>query len=159
MQRSLPIVTMLLVFALSCATSPASRPEPQSALTAFVAAMTNADTDALAASFADDATVFMPFDAVPRRLEGKAEIRSVFDRFFQQMRKPGSAPPYMTLEPRDVRTQLLGDVAVVTFHLGSLPEPGSTAPRSFSRRTIVVRWNGERWLVEHLHASNLTVKP
>jgi len=43
-----------------------------------------------------------------------------------------------------------GDVAIVTAHL---VRP-STAPGT-SRRTFVLRKTGDRWLIVHLHASNL----
>ena len=122
--------------------------------------MVNADADALAELFEENATVFMPFDSVPRRIEGKEEIRKGFGALFEPMRKPGSAPPYMKLEPRDVKTQRIGnDVAIITFHLGSIPGAATTSPTMFSRRTMVVRLENSRWIVQHLHASNLQLRP
>jgi uncharacterized protein (TIGR02246 family) len=126
---------------------------------AFVAAMTSADIEALAAVFDDDATVFMPFDSLPRRLEGKAEIRAAFGRLFDQVRKSQSGPPYMKLEPHDVKMQIFSGYAVITFHLGAVPAEGATSPSSFSRRTFIVHPAGGRWLVSHLHASNLRLQP
>jgi uncharacterized protein (TIGR02246 family) len=143
----------------STATPLPPQPEPSAVITAFVAAMVNADADALAAIFDDDATVFMPFDSVPQRLEGRDEIRKVFGRFFEQVRKSAAAPPYMKLEPRDVKTQLFGDTAIITFHLGRVPDATATSPSGFSRRTFVAHRKGDRWLVKHLHASNMQLQP
>ena len=126
---------------------------------AFVSAMMNADTAALVAIFDDDATVFMPFDSVPRRLEGKEEIRAVFGRFFEQMRKSQSGPPYMRLQPLDAKTQIYPDFAVITFHLGTVPGSDATSPSMFSRRTLIVHRVNGAWRVAHLHASNMQVKP
>jgi len=149
-------VALALLFVAACASVPV-RPDPSTALTSFVSAMINADADALAAIFAEDATVFMPFDSAPRRIEGREEIRKAFAPLFEQVRKSASAPPYMKLEPRDVMTQRIGeDVAILTFHLG---DAAATAPTMFSRRTLVVRFENGRWVVEHLHASNLRLTP
>lgn len=148
----------LVSLALACAS--ARPPHPAAVLPLFIEAMESANTDALVSLFADDATVFMPFDSIPQRLQGKEEIRRAFQPFFESLqRRATSPPPYMSLEPRDVVTTSLGDVAIITFHLGRMPEAGATAPVSFSRRTLVVRRACGRWLVSHLHASNVRVPP
>jgi uncharacterized protein (TIGR02246 family) len=151
----------LLAFALAgCATAGSPfTPPPSSAIDAFVRAMENLDTEAMAAVFAEDATVFMPFEEVPRRLVGRDEIRNIFGRFFEGARKPGTGPPYMKLNPLDVQTQQFGDTAIVTFHLGRIPDAASTGPSSFSRRTFVLQRQGDRWVVKHLHASNMRLEP
>jgi len=46
---------------------------------------------------------------------------------------------------------MLGDVAIVTAHL---VRP-ATSPGT-SRRTFVLRKIGDRWLIVHLHASNVS---
>lgn len=157
----MPLLTrfILLAAVLFGLVSTGLAAEPSSAVTAFVSAMEQADADALAAIFDEKATVFMPFDAVPQRVEGRDEIRKVFARFFEQVRKSKPAPPYMKLEPRDLHMQLLGDTAILTFHLGSLPDAAATSPSMFSRRTFVVQRKGDRWLVQHLHASNMQLQP
>ena len=149
---------LTLVAALSVETAPAA--PPVSAVNAFVVAMENADADALAAAFAEDATVFMPFDSVPQRFTGRTAVRDVFARFFEGVRKQKPEPPYMKLEPRDLETQLLDDdTAIVTFHLGRPPAPDATTPSSLSRRTFVVQRVGGRWVIKHLHASNIRFEP
>lgn len=154
------MIMVAVLLATGCASStPAVRPAPATAASAFVTAMENADADQLAALFDEDATVFMPFDAMPQRLEGRHQIRTAFETFFEPMRKRAAAPPYMKLNPRDLQTQSLGDTAILTFHLGALPAAGATSPAAFSRRTFVVQWKNGRWLIQHLHASNMRLEP
>ena len=160
LKTAIATVSLLALALAGCATagSPAT-PPPSSAVDAFVRAMENLDTEAMGAVFAEDATVFMPFEEVPRRLVGRDEIRSVFGRFFEGARKPGAGPPYMKLNPVDVQTQQFGDTAIVTFHLGRVPDATATGPSSFSRRTFVMQRQGDRWVVRHLHASNMRLEP
>ena len=154
MKRLLPLFLLSLV--LGGATARAA--EPADPVNGFLTAMSNADSDAMAALYTDDATVFMPFDAVPSRLVGKAQIHEVFEKFFAGVRKSGK-PPYMSLNPRDLQTQLFGDTAIITFHLGTPPADDATEPVAFSRRTFVVTKKGDRWLIAHLHASNMKLQP
>ena len=161
MRPLLMTAAVLLSLTTACASVPApAPPDPSEPLTAFVAAMENADADALAAVFAEDATVFMPFDAVPQRIEGREAIRSTFARLFERVRAPGTKPPYMKLNPVGLETARIDDdVAVVTFHLGRLPDASSSGPTSLSRRTFVLHYSDGRWLVKHLHASNIRIDP
>ena len=122
---------------------------PMQPVDGFVHALTHADTEELTALFTDDATVFMPMPSMPKRLEGKAAIREAFRGMLEPMRKPDKQPPYFRLEPLDVETRVYGDVAVITFHL--------TSPAAFSRRTFVLTRKDGKWLIAHLHASNVTV--
>jgi hypothetical protein len=60
-----------------------------------------------------------------------------------------SAPPYMHLEPLDLRVQMLSsEIALVSFHL----RDGAT----LSRRSLVLKRSQDGWKIVHLHASNLT---
>jgi uncharacterized protein (TIGR02246 family) len=154
------VVTLVAVLLAGCATAGSSAAvAPTTAIDGFLSAMENADAEAMAALFAEDATVFMPFDAVPRRLVGREEIRSVFARFFEGARKSAAGPPYMKLNPVDIHTQQFGDTAIITFHLGRVPDAAATSPSSFSRRTFVMQRQGDRWVVRHLHASNMRLEP
>src|SRR4051794_35512785 len=99
--------------------------------------VTRALVDAIARG---DATVFFPIDATPLRAEGKTAIGEVFARLL----KPGSgAPP----PPEDLRVQRSGDTAVVTFQTRN--------PHVTSRRTVVLERRGGRWVIVHLHGSNV----
>ena len=131
---------------------------PHHGSSAFVRALTHADISALERSFATDATLFMPFEEFPRRLEGITAIRDAFAPYFSDLRASDREPPYFRLEPRDISVRKLGDgVAVVTFHLRELPQSATDGPVRFSRRTFVVKRCGSEWRIAHLHASNVTV--
>ena len=126
---------------------------------AFVAALNNADLDALVETFAEDATIFLPFSSDPARVTGKERIRGAFDPFLQRVRASGEGPPYLRISPADVHVQHFDGTAVVTFHLGQFPAPTEKEPSTFSRRTVVLRQIGGEWLIVHLHASNMVTAP
>jgi len=98
--------------------------------------------------FSDDATVFFPFSQVPRLANGRAEVEAVFKFFFDEVRKRKPSPPYQNIEAKDMKIQMLGDVSIVTFHLGGGDPVG--------RRTVIFqkKKKGE-WLIAHLHASSI----
>jgi hypothetical protein len=53
--------------------------------------------------------------------------------------------------PEHLQVQLVGDTAaVVTFEM--------TNPERVARRTLVLQKRGDRWLVAHLHASNVALE-
>lgn len=153
----------LLLFVASCASSssPARHAtgsdDPVAVVNAFVAALCNADLDSLVATFADDATVFTPIPSVPQRVAGKAAIRQAFAPFLESLRATGGGPPYMSLNPREVEVRRFDQTAIVTFHLGQLPSADGHQPTSFSRRSFVLRYASGRWLIVHLHGSNVVV--
>lgn len=125
----------------------ADSPDVQKAVVAFIEAFNNLDWEKFRLSFTDDATVFFPFPQVPRRAAGRAEVEAVFKRFFDAGRKQKPAPPYLNIEPKDVRIQMLKDAAIVTFHLDGDDAVG--------RRTVVFQKQGNRWLIAHLSASSV----
>jgi uncharacterized protein (TIGR02246 family) len=153
--RNWTLLAMLSLLTLACASVGSPQLPPSTAVDAFVSALVNADSDAIAAVFDENATVFMPFDSMPRRLEGREEIRRSFESFFVRVRASAPAPPYMKLNPLDLHTRRSGDTAIVTFHLGTVPPEGAKETSSFSRRTFVLQRKGGRWLVMHLHASQM----
>jgi uncharacterized protein (TIGR02246 family) len=161
--KALPLSLSLGLATLGAFSSSASA-DPQTpagvdpalaAAQAFVTALENADIDALVATFAEDATVFLPFASDPARLAGKAQIRAAFDAFLKDVRTSVTGPPYLQLEPRDVHVQHFDGMAVVTFHLGTLATPAGDTPARFARRTAVLRQVGDTWRIVHLHASNM----
>jgi hypothetical protein len=80
----------------------------QRAATNFLSAFINLDWDKFRSSFADDATVFFPPSATtPRRVEGKTQIEAVFKSVFDRARKQRPGPPYLTIEPEDMKIQML----------------------------------------------------
>ena len=137
-------LALLLVFS-ACASTRNDDHEVRAAVAAVVSGLEHLDADATDAPFADDATAFFPDTAgVPARVDGKAAIHDVFARFFERLRAGGTTS--MTLRAEDVRVDLAGNAAVVTFQLkGGI----------LSRRTFVLRRVGGAWRIVHLHASNI----
>ncbi len=132
---------------------------PVDTVKAFLNALANADLDGIVAFFAEDATVFLPIPSVPKRLSGRKEIREGFAPFLENIRSSGHGPPYMVLNPQDMKVQEFGTTGIVTFHLGKLPGGESEEATSLSRRSMVLRVINGRWLIIHMHASNLLVQP
>jgi ketosteroid isomerase-like protein len=56
----------------------------------------------------------------------------------------------MDIQPRDLEIQMIGDVAVVTFHLDDRPP-------MVNRRTLVLRKTSTGWKIAHLHASEVAM--
>lgn len=114
----------------------------------FLAAFANLDWDRFDSFFAKEATAFFPPSAkVPMRADGKENIENVFKTAFENARKQKSAPPYVKIEPKEMKIQMLENVGIVTFHL---EDPGV-----FGRRTIIFHKSNGKWLIEHLHASGI----
>jgi ketosteroid isomerase-like protein len=112
----------------------------------FVDAFSNLDWARFAASFDSTATIFHPSAALMGRIEGRDSLVKSFQGLFKDIPNQRSGPPYLTIRPRDVLVQMVGDAAIVTFHLGERPR--------LSRRTLVFVRRGDRWLIAHVHASS-----
>ena len=123
--------------------------EVRRTLSDFIQAFDNLDWDRFRAAFADDATVFYP-RAFPRRADGRAEREQTFQQVFSQIRAGRTKGPYMDLQPRDLRIQIAGEVAIVTFHL-------EDRIGFVNRRTIVLQKAAGEWKIIHLHASEVPV--
>ena len=132
-----------MVVAVAASQSRSDQDIAQKTVQTFIAANERADLPLLMSTFADDATVFMPGEPA-KRLSGSAAIRDAFAALFAARRGP------IVITPADIQMQMLGDVVIVTAHL---VRP-ATSPGT-SRRTFVLRKTGDRWLIVHLHASNL----
>lgn len=122
-------------------------PDVRKAVDAFIEAFNNLEWERFRLGFTDDATVSFPFPQVPRRADGRAEVESVFKRFFDEARKRKASPPYLNIEPKDVKIQRLKDAAIVTFHLEGADAVG--------RRTVVFQKQEDKWLIAHLSASSV----
>ena len=145
MRQAIALSVMILT-ACATASMPDDRRQVRAVVDAVVSGLAHMDADAIVANFADDATFFFPESANrPARVEGRAAIRDVFERAFAQWRNDGAATsPVPQLS--DVRTDVFGDVALVTFHIRG---------PVLSRRTFVLRRIGGSWKIVHLHASNI----
>jgi len=129
------------------AASPPAEAEVRVALTKFLTAFENLDWDSFRSSFTDDASVFYP-RAMPVRATGREQFEAGFKKVFEQIRGNQTSPPYMHIDPKDLRVEVFGDVAIVTFHLDD-------RPGFLNRRTVVMRKIGPQWKIVHLHASEV----
>jgi ketosteroid isomerase-like protein len=139
MRRHFSVVALLLV--ISCATAPAT--PPSQTIDAFLAALDTGDPK-IAELFTADATVFFPMNDRPLRANGREEIAAAFTSLFAM---PGYQKGRGMPRPEELRVQRIGEAALVTFQ--------TTNPNVTSRRTFVLRRDGGRWLIVHLHGSNI----
>ena len=121
------------------------RAEVAQAAESFVDAFNDLDWDRFEEAWAENATAFMPVPDFPARLEGRDTIVSTMQSIFADFPDRFEGPPYLTIDPVDLRIDVVGTAAIVTFHLGD------EAPRN--RRTLVFVRQGEAWWIAHLHAS------
>lgn len=119
------------------------------ALDRFVAAFENLDWEAFRLSFDDEALVFYP-RGFAERASGRDEFEPNFKIVFEQIRGDQTEPPYMKIEPRGLKIQNLGDIAIITFHLD---DRGGFV----NRRTLVMRKRAQGWKIVHLHASEVSL--
>ena len=149
MKRNIVVFLLLLTnLSVSAKTKPADA-EVRETLSGFIQAFDNLQWEQFRSFFADDATVFNPRDVAPRA-NGRQEIEARFRSVFEQNRGNRSKPPYMDLQPRDLRIQMFGDVAIATFHLDD-------RPGVLNRRTIVMHKQSGGWKIVHLHASEVAL--
>lgn len=121
---------------------PADDVTPEEMLADFSRAFRRMDLDAMMAHMAEDVTGFWPAHVYLTRLD-KAGIRAQFAATIAAVRAAGGTEVVRTQS--DMLTQRFGDVAVVTFHLQDVP---------FGRRTFVLQWRWDRWLIVHIHGSS-----
>ncbi|GAB5555767.1 MAG: hypothetical protein Sapg2KO_53580 [Saprospiraceae bacterium] len=129
--------------------------EVLSVLDKFLRAFENGDFETMEASMSEDAYIFprsiMTNDSLGsidntkyRRINGlDPQMKQVINR----MRESGKQPPYMKLEPIDLKITMLNEAAIATFHLGN--------GKSLSRRTIVLGKKEGEWQIIHIHPSNV----
>ncbi len=118
--------------------------EVRDTLDRFLRAVESLDIEHIASFFEDDAQMFSPMPAYPRRLEGRAAILEQFKAILQLIRQ--AAQP-IRIETADLVARELGGggAALLTFHLS---QPGPV-----HRRTFVMRRGGGGWRIAHIHAS------
>jgi uncharacterized protein (TIGR02246 family) len=150
--------TCIAVMSMSAARAQTAEPvgSPQSEVAAvqtviegLMEALNAADVERFSRFFAPDATMFFPLAPLFLRLENKDQITKVFTVFFESVRRGKTGPQYMNLVPQDLRIQIWGSTAVVTFHF--------RGPDLVSRRTLVLRRDAGKWLIVHMHASGIEV--
>jgi ketosteroid isomerase-like protein len=127
----------------------AQEAEVKKTMATFIQAFTNLDWQPFRAAFADDATVFYP-RAIPGRADGRADFERNFRQVFEQIRNGRTKGPYLEVQPRDLKIQIAGDVAIVTFHLDD-------KPGFLNRRTVILQKRSGNWKIIHLHASEVAI--
>jgi ketosteroid isomerase-like protein len=128
------------------------RAEVEQALGVFLHAFENLAWEPFRASFADDACVFFPAGRKDRAC-GREAVEATFREVFAAERRGSSRvePPYLDLRPEDLVVQVLGgEAAIATFHLRN--------DERLARRTIAFERRAGRWLIVHLHASNVPAR-
>jgi len=122
----------------------------------FLTAFRNLSLEPFLTAFASDSTVFFPFAEKPRRASGVREIRDGFAPLFESSRKLHPAgPPYLKIDPADLRITISGRLALVSFHLLDTVNERAI----LCRRSMVWTDDGKQWRILHLHASNLPADP
>jgi ketosteroid isomerase-like protein len=112
----------------------------------FLDAFTNLEWQKFSAYFAEEATAFFPPSSrFPFRANTKTEIETIFRKVFDNARKQKANAPYLDIQPKEMKIQLLGAVAIVTFLLDD--------PEFLGRRTLVLKKGVNDWKIVHLHAS------
>lgn len=140
---------LLLPVALAQSQPTPANTDVRKALGDFIRAFDDLDWESFRLAFDDNATVFYP-RAVPQRANGRAEFEKAFKTVFQHIRGGKTTPPYMDIQPKDLRIQLFGDIAITTFHLDD-------RPGFLNRRTIVLEKTDKGWKIVHLHASEVSL--
>jgi ketosteroid isomerase-like protein len=130
-------------------TSTSAESEVQATLAHFVSAFDNLDWEIFRLAFDDNATVFYP-RAFPERASGRDAIEKTFKVVFQQIRDGKTQARFMDIQPKDMKIQLFGDIAIATFHLDD-------RAGFLNRRTIVLQKTTMGWKIVHLHASEVAM--
>jgi ketosteroid isomerase-like protein len=150
MIRVAVVLTLLILPSVFSEAQPVSAElQVRETLGRFVQAFDDLDWDTFRLAFDDNATVFYP-RVFPDRASGRAEFEKTFKTVFEQIHSGKSAAPYMDIQPKEMKIQLFGNVAIATFHLDD-------RTGFVNRRTIVLNKSDSGWKIVHLHASEIAV--
>jgi ketosteroid isomerase-like protein len=146
------IASAILFLLISPALQPQIRPtaaqsEVRDVLATFVQAFDDLDWEVFRSAFSDDATVFYP-RAFPERANGRAEFEKTFRIVFDQIRDGKTQAPFTDIQPKDLKVQIFGNVAIASFLLDD-------RAGFLNRRTIVLNKTKASWKIVHLHASEV----
>ena len=146
---TLMMSTTTCLLAQSKTSAKADSTEVITTLNSFVDAFSNLRWEEFRQFFADDATAFFPPSANhPIRAENGKEVLSIFSKVFENAKQRNKSK--IDIQPKEVRIQILGNSAIVSFHLED--------PDLFGRRTLVLQKKEGKWLIVHLHASGVPYK-
>ena len=148
-RRFAVVLSLLVVPSFAQAHPIRAELQVREALARFVHAFDDLDWETFRAAFDDHATVFYP-RAFPERTNGRAEFERTFKTVFEQIRGGQTAAPYIDIQPKEMKIQLFGNVAIATFHLDD-------RAGFVNRRTIVLNKSETGWKIVHLHASEVVI--
>jgi hypothetical protein len=117
--------------------------DPKRTLGLFVEAFSHLRLEEIMKLFSSDSTSFFPIKHKTTRLDDKSQIRTAFKKVIEKIKKIGLDKIDLPVE--DLRIQKFETYALATFHIRD---------NALSRRTLLLRKDGDRWLIQHLHASN-----
>jgi len=112
----------------------------------FLRVFDNMEWEPFLAAWSSAPSVFFPFRDTPERVEGPA-VAARFRAFFDEVKATSEGPPYLRLQPQQLRAEVMGSTGLVTFML-------SRSPGGVGRRTLLFVREGGRWKLAHMHASN-----
>jgi len=119
----------------------------QEALSSFLESFNNLDWDNFKTSFTDNASIFgFQWNSAGRK-NLEESMFGAFPWVTDPSDRPGS-PPYLNISPLDLAIEILGDTALVTFHLRRSQDPATLA-----QRTLLLVKQGNAWKIHHFHAS------
>lgn len=151
MKTALKALALVCLFCSIAAAHENPQRDVERTFKGFIEAFNNLDWDAFRSALADDVTVFNPdIPEAPslNRLDGRQQVEESFKAVFAASREQSKGPPYLHIVPENVRIQMLGEAAVVTFEF-------ERDGNSFGRRTIVFHRGSHGWKIAHIHASNV----
>lgn len=119
----------------------------RAALDSFITDFNNLDSARFVDRWSDDASAVLPFPDTPHRLHGRAAVMERMLRYFHEVRRERTGPPFLRMVITDVHVTMLGDGhALVTYAF----DGGGRV----QRRTLVMQRAGDtRWRIRHLHGS------
>lgn len=146
------IIFLLPGLSLACAADepPPVRDTVEHALSTFVRAFEDLDWKTFRECFSDRPSMFHPAAPNIRRVDSPEDFDKAWRGVFEGIRKESgrTSPPYMKLEPSDLRIEPLSDdVTLVSFHL--------VQEKSVGRRTLIFKRSPDGWKIVHIHASNI----
>jgi broad specificity phosphatase PhoE/ketosteroid isomerase-like protein len=106
------------------------------------------DVARMDAAFTDDITAFVP-TAQADEAVGRPAVTAIFRAFADRLRP---TTPRLNIVPEDEQVEVSPTLAVVTFQVHE------HNPDVTRRRTAVFRRVGDRWLISHMHASDIAAK-
>ena len=86
----------------------------------------------------------------PERASGRDAFEETFKVVFRQIHDGKTQAPFMDIQPKEMKVQIFGDIAIATFHLDD-------RAGFLNRRTIVLHKTSMGWKIVHLHASEVAI--